>query len=119
VTFEPFLPKDELIERLNSCKVSVLPSKCFETASLVTIESIMLNLIPIVTNHGGMKEMIQLTKFGFTFEDNDEEDLCKKMLFTMNNYTNIMSDIDFVKSTIPNVFGIDVFYKEINKIYSI
>lgn len=119
VTFEPFLPKEELIERLKSSKVSVLPSKCFETASLVTIESIMLNLVPIVCNHGGMKEMIELTKFGVTFEDNDEVDLSKKMLFTLNNYSNIMKDIETVKSAISNVFGADVFMEDIKKIYSI
>jgi glycosyltransferase involved in cell wall biosynthesis len=119
VTFEPFLPKAELIERLKSSKVSVLPSKCYETASLVTIESIMLNLIPIVCNHGGMKEMIELTNFGVTFEDNDEVDLSKKMLFAMNNYSNIMKDIETVKSDISNVFGADVFMEDIKKIYSI
>jgi hypothetical protein len=37
----------------------------------------------------------------------------------MNNYSNIMKDIETVKLNISKVFGADVFMEDIKKIYSI
>lgn len=117
VTFFPFMKKDELNILLKSHHVSVLPSKCYETASMVTIESVMNNLIPIVANHGGMKEMVDLIKFGLTFLSEDIFDLTNKMVYSINNYNIIMKDIEDAKFKVKKTFGNESFENTYRDLY--
>ncbi|WP_370407934.1 glycosyltransferase [Tenacibaculum dicentrarchi] len=93
VEFIGFLPKDNLDKELKKCHVSVLSSKCYETASMVVVESIQLNLVPIVCNHGGMKEMVGCCNVGLKFTDNDDNELSSKMLQVYDNYESYLEEV--------------------------
>jgi glycosyltransferase involved in cell wall biosynthesis len=86
VSFKPFLPQKDLYQVLSKGHIAVLPSKCLETASLLVPEAAMNNLIPVVANHGGMKEMVEWIGAGRTFESNNEQDLAAVLYEIVNSY---------------------------------
>ncbi|WP_132085244.1 glycosyltransferase [Harryflintia acetispora] len=69
-----FLKSDELYETIRTAKFYVLPSIWFENSPVSIIEAINLGMIPITSNIGGMKELIDLFGVGYTFDPmNDQE----------------------------------------------
>lgn len=86
ITFIPFLPAGELKEAIKDAKVAVLPSKCFETASLFVVEAALADIVPVVANHGAMAEMIDLLGCGSAFKSEDAGDLMVKMEYALQNY---------------------------------
>src|SRR5690606_38424734 len=58
VVFWDFMAKNPLVKLINRAKIAVLPSKCFETASMLVFEAVASSVVPIVANHGGMREMV-------------------------------------------------------------
>jgi glycosyltransferase involved in cell wall biosynthesis len=86
VVFCGFLNSGELYTEIKKHHIAVLPSKCFETASLLVCEAITANLVPIVANHGGMKEMVEWIGAGATFKSDDELDLAFTLHDVYENY---------------------------------
>ncbi len=103
VKFIPFLEQTELLKILFKTKVSILPSKCFETASMLVLESISSNVLPIVVNHGGMLEMVNYMNVGYTFEDNDHYDLCDKIKSAFINYSVNLNKVIVSKQNLENL----------------
>ncbi|AUC85232.1 hypothetical protein CW731_07940 [Polaribacter sp. ALD11] len=118
VEFINFLPKKELEGVLSTCHVSVLASKCYETASMVIIESIQNDLIPIACNHGGMKEMLDICKLGFFFKDNDYKELSNKMIDSFLNYHVHIKKIEKNKDNILEEFTKYNYRNKLVEIYS-
>lgn len=100
VIFTGFLKPAELKMQLLNCKVSVLPSKCFETASMLVVESLFASCLPLVANQGGMQEMVNWTNFGKTFEANDAQDLAIKLSYLLENYEDEIMESDKIKNKI-------------------
>lgn len=118
IEFINFLSKEKLIEKLNTCNVSVLSSKCYETASMVVVESLESNLLPLVCNHGGMKEMIEVTNVGLTFESDNEKDLYNKMVYSYSNYEELKKELIIRKEESLKVFSEESYFVILKVIYN-
>jgi len=118
VFFYDFLPKEELDIELRSCNVSILSSKCYENAPMVVSESIDLGLIPIVCNHGGMKEMVDICVLGLKFNSNNHSELAEKMAYSYNNFNKLLLKLSYSKSKIKKLFNSEVAYNSLIKLYS-
>lgn len=86
IEFIPFLPAAGLQETIKEAKVAVLPSKCFETASLFVVEAVLAEIVPVVANHGAMAEMISYLACGRAFKSEDAGDLALQMEQALLNY---------------------------------
>lgn len=108
-----FLASIELKKLLEDIKISVLPSKCYETFGLTIIESIFSNVIPIATNIGALKETIE-DSFGFTFENNNSKDLANKIEYIFENYNLEFKNLLNKKEKIKNYYSIERYLKELD-----
>jgi glycosyltransferase involved in cell wall biosynthesis len=88
-----------------------------KTASMVVIESIQANLIPIACYHGGMKEMINTAGFGLLFKDDDFEMLAEKMLLSYYEYSEQTANLKLLKSSDLEEFGSQKCYKSLMDLY--
>ncbi len=118
VEFIEFLPVQELNKRLQQAHVSILPSKCFENAPMVVNESVFADLVPIVANHGGMKEMIEVAGFGLCFESDDAANLALQMEQVMDNFDHYMLDLPRAKETINGIFNVQVYLSALYENYN-
>lgn len=103
VEFIPFLKQEDLQKILSKAKVSVLPSKCFETASMLVFESVASGVIPIVADHGGMKEMAEYMNVGYRFQDDNEEDLASKIKLAFENYLVEINSLVLAKNKLEDL----------------
>jgi glycosyltransferase involved in cell wall biosynthesis len=82
----PFLQKRELNQLLYRSKILVLPSKCYETSGLVIPESVMLSIVPITTDHGGMLENLNYLDCGLSFQSMNVNSLVASIEESIINY---------------------------------
>ncbi|MCE9680059.1 glycosyltransferase [Shewanella sp. AS1] len=84
VFFHGYVNKTELSVIAKQCSLLVLPSVVFENSPMVIYEGLALNLVPVVSNIGGMKEVIENLGFGFTFAAGDLCDLVLHLELAFN-----------------------------------
>lgn len=118
VVFRQFMPKDELYTVLNKAHIAVLPSKCLESASLLVPEAVMNNLIPVVANHGGMKEMVEWVGIGRTFASDDENDLVRVLHEIVNNYNTYTNRLTEARLKCKKLLNSKHYAYELHKIYN-
>jgi len=63
-----FLSSEKLYEKIKNAQFSVLPSIWYENSPVSIVESINLGLVPLVSNIGGMKELVNKCGVGKTFD---------------------------------------------------
>ena len=110
-----FLSSEKVKEILNKVKISVLPSKWYETFGLTIVESIFANVIPIATNIGAMKETIEYS-CGYTFENNNVQDLVNKIDYVLKNYGMEIKKLLEKKEKIRKNYSLDRYIKELKEI---
>ncbi|TWF44332.1 glycosyltransferase involved in cell wall biosynthesis [Chitinophaga polysaccharea] len=117
IEFCPFLPVSALKAAIEKSKIAVLPSKCFETASLFVVEAVLAGVYPIVANHGAMSEMIGYLGCGTTFESESEIDLCRKMQYALCHAGDYINGLKQAASLIVNDMAGQQYANSINNIY--
>lgn len=67
-----FLPQQELYPMIEDAEYFILPSVCYESSSPVAaVEALNMGMVPLVSHHGGMKELVNLTHMGYCFDPDD------------------------------------------------
>lgn len=117
VEFIGFLPIDLLIQTLTKAHVAVIASKCFETASLVINEAVMCNLVPLVANHGAMKETGEITKASVFFNNNDPQDLAEKLVDLMCDYNFFFRKLQYSMNIIRNIYNPNSYATRLLELY--
>lgn len=119
VKFIPFLSHKDLKGYLNDSKISILPSKCFENAPMMVVESLVANIIPIVSNHGGMKEMITRFSFGLVFDSDDIISLSKQISYAVSNYDELIQKANEARILATQTLSKEVYLNKLSNLYSI
>ncbi|MCC9071719.1 glycosyltransferase [Flavobacterium sp. F-65] len=118
ILFLPFMSHEKLKKYLEISKISIMTSKCFENAPMMIIESFNYDIIPIVANHGGMREMALKLNFGLLFESEDCESLVNQIINATENYETLINEKPELESQIRNLFSKSIYFNELIKIYS-
>lgn len=119
ITFIPFMKTNDLFEFLKTCHISIMSSKCFETASLVVIESILSNLIPIIPDHGAYLELQNLFNCNVFFKGGNVEDLSNKIIYTLNNFQQLKESVLDAKKEVYKEYNLNNYLDQINNLYNI
>lgn len=110
----PFMDSLELKNILKKAKISILPSKCYETFGLVIVESIYAKVFPIVNKIGALEENIS-SNLGETFSTKKE--LEEKIIKVLNNYDFYTEIINKKLENIKERHSLEKYKKEIYKVY--
>ena len=71
-----FLPTEELYRAVSPARYFILPSVWYENSPVSIVEAINWSLVPLVSNIGGMEELIHRFRVGRTFDPKDEDGIC-------------------------------------------
>jgi glycosyltransferase involved in cell wall biosynthesis len=63
-----FMPASELYKTIHNAKFSVLPAVWYENSPVSVVESVKLGIVPIVSNWGGMAELVDLLGVGIKID---------------------------------------------------
>lgn len=109
----------ELTDIVEQSKCVILPSECCENAPYSILESMAVARPVVVTNNGGLPEIVEEGKNGFVAQPNNPEDLAR-ILSKLENLTNEQL-VDMGKQSLLKVKEIadgQKYLEEIEKIYS-
>ena len=118
VAFMPFMPHSELKNYLGTSKISILASKCYENAPMMVLESLAFNIIPIVCNHGGMKEMVNKFNFGVLFDSDSVDSLSLNISEVIRNYDKLLEGSILARNLAQTYLAKDNYVKKLSEIYS-
>ncbi len=92
ITYVGFKSSAEVLELLQTAAFIVMPSTCYEGLPMVLIEAFSVGTPAIVSNIGGMKEVVQNEISGMHFKVADSEDLSKQVNKLIVN-AKLLSDL--------------------------
>jgi len=78
---------------LGKSKILVLPSRISEGLGIVLLEGMITQNLVITSNIGGQKEIVEVSKSGLLFKNEDYVDLAEKIYFSIINYKNFEDNI--------------------------
>ena len=81
VTFTGYVPRDEVLQYLSFCDLSVfLSCHPLETFGLVLLEAMAMGKPVVALRHGGMVEFVADGKCGFLVDDRDIGDKLRRLV---------------------------------------
>lgn len=110
VIFLKNIAHKDIVKFLNASDIFIQPSRGHEAFGIVVVEALACNKICVVSNNGGMKDIIENGVNGFKFEINDLDDLKLKLNLALSNKDKI-----FPRKSINNKFNWSDFVKEFNR----
>jgi glycosyltransferase involved in cell wall biosynthesis len=117
VRFLPFLQHAELSVHLQESKISVLPSKCFENAPMMVIESLAFDILPIVSSHGGMKEMVTKFNFGLTFKSDSVSSLSEIINYAVEHNAELVRNTKNARLIAGQLLTSERYLRNLDNIY--
>lgn len=75
VRFTGQRPREEALAEIGAAHVLVLPSRWYENAPVVLLEALAAHTNILVSNLGGMREIVERSGVGFTFDPDDAASL--------------------------------------------
>jgi glycosyltransferase involved in cell wall biosynthesis len=118
INFKNFLPPSELQNAIRVAKYSGITSSWYENFPMSIIESIMLNIVPIAPDIGGMEEMItDFFKIGRVYKSGEITSWISAIENLEKYYSEEMEKLLKAKNDILSNYGIDSYTKELHKIY--
>ena len=115
ITMTPFIKAEELILKYSSANLFILPSKS-EGLGRVIIEAQSTACPVLVSSNTGMTDLIIENETGYIFENNNKNDLTKKIQYIIDNYESALqiglNSKDFVKEN-QSVTNFEFGYKKI------
>lgn len=118
ILFLPFMSQEKLKNYLGISKISIMTSKCYENAPMMMIESFNYDIIPIVANHGGMREMALKLNFGLLFESDNCESLVNQIFKATTNYEELINEKPQLERKIHNLFSSSIYFEGLMNVYS-
>lgn len=119
IVFYNFKEEKELFDILKEVKYLFMASKLYENAPMTLLESISLNILPIVPDLGGMKETVQdVFQFGKIYEKNNIESFIEQIEEMETEYLSELEKLIKRKSFLFENYGVEVYYKNLFNIYS-
>jgi len=116
IHYKSFMEHVKLFKYIRNAKFLILPSSCYENAPLSIIEGFSLNLIPIVSNIGGMKELIDFLEVGYLFSPEKKDELKEAVIKAMKNFPNDLKNLQKKKYKLK-MFSIKSYTKKIYQTY--
>lgn len=114
VTFIPFV--NNVFQYWQAIDIAVVPSKEPESFGLVAIEAMLTKKPVIVSNHGGLLEIVEENVTGYKFEPNDLNSLTQAMTKLLDNKEKCKSFGENGLQRVQTMFNMDTYVKSIYQI---
>jgi len=115
---KPFMSQDNLVDTIKSAKYSAITSKWYENFPMSIIESVILNILPIAPDIGGMNEMINdFFRVGKTYKSGVIDSWISTIEYLENNYETEIKKFEGLKNTILSDYSVEAYIKNVGELY--
>lgn len=118
VSFLGHVSGNEKWDILRKASAVVIPSLCYETFSLTTIESMSVGTPVVASRLGSLPFVIDEGYNGLLFEPGDSEDLVRKLSKLLTQHSLIAALGDRGRETVEEKYSQDVHFKKLRNIYN-
>lgn len=118
VEFVGFQSGQALLDLIAKSLCTILPSKCYENCPMSILESFAMGKPVIGSRIGGIPELIDEGRDGFTFEVGNVQDLVNKII-TLKDYTKqqLQELAQYARNKIEQRFSPEQHYERLIQIY--
>lgn len=118
ISIKKFMPFDQLVKEIEDAKFFCMSSSCFENAPMSLLEAVSLNLIPIVPNIGGMKEIIEkVLKVGRTYIASDYHSFIQTLNCLVNHTEIEQEKLESARKIVFTEFNLQKYCFNIKSLY--
>jgi glycosyltransferase involved in cell wall biosynthesis len=117
VIFCGHLPHGEMLKRIKSAQVLLMPSVWYETFGRTIIEAYATGTPVIVSRLGAMTELVDEGKTGLLFDPGDADDLVQKVTWAMNHPQETAEMGIQARRVFLEKFGADNAYHRLMEVY--
>lgn len=112
-----YLKGDDLWNKVQAAKFTVVPSEWYENNPMNVIESLFMGIPVIGANIGGIPEIVK-ESHGFIFEPNSTSDLKNKIINALSiSNSEYLRLSENSKKFANNLFSEEIHYKQLIKVY--
>lgn len=112
-----FLNAQEMKETIRKSKFVVVPSIWYENCPYSVMETLAIGKPVIGADIGGIPELVQNNRSGFTYKYDDVNELADKMKELFNNERLVKEFGNNAKEDAKKLYGKEKYYNDIIKIY--
>lgn len=112
-----FLNADQMKDTIRKCKFVIVPSIWYENCPYSVMETLAIGKPVIGANIGGIPELVKNEQSGLTYKYDDIDDLANKMETLFNNEELVTEYGTNAKKQANELYGKDIYYKNIMSIY--
>ncbi len=117
IEFHPFQARESLHTLIGSAKVMALPSNCLETFSLVIPEALALGIMPVVTDLGALREMVDWLGCGYCFNNGDVESLTATLENALLEFALSTEALEISARKVRTHLGGERYAKQLDHLY--
>lgn len=117
VEIHPFQTRESLHALIGAAKVMVLPSNSLETFSLVIPEALSLGIMPVTTDLGAMREMVDWLGCGYCFKNEDIDSLVVTLENALLEYPYSNEALADSAQKVRTHLGAERYAKQLDHLY--
>lgn len=119
ISFSKYLPIEKLKEKIKEVKYLAMTSSCYENFPMNVIEGLVVDIIPIVPNIGGMRESVKyFLEIGQTYSPNDTASWIEAIEFLEKNYEDQLKKLQSKKENTLKELRLEKYYARITSLYN-
>lgn len=108
---------DEWARYNKKAKLNILPSLWFDNSPVTISEAMAFGTVPLVSDRGGTKEMIEDKKSGLVFKASSVQDLADKILLIIEEKIDLKKMQKEAVLKVQEINGEENYYKNLISIY--
>lgn len=112
------LTKEQMQEEYKNCTAVIMPSECFETFGMITIEAAAFKKPAIVSNIGGLPSVVDNNKTGLVYEVENVKELSECILKYWNNRDLVKEHGQNAYQKLSEKYNEDRYFEKLIKIYA-
>ena len=103
---------------LQQATVTVVPSRCYETFSIIILESLVAGTPVLASNLGSLPYVLENNRNGLLFRHGDSDDLRQKLSWLANHPQEAFALGRYGRSTVEKHYSTSAFYQALMTIYN-
>jgi len=118
VEFEPFLGREEVMNRIRECAFVVIPSVCHDNAPMAALESMALGKVIVASQVGGLPDQVQDGETGLLVPAGDPQALANAVTILMNDQERLAVMGKMARNRATYAFSQELHMKKLLAIFT-
>ncbi|MBU1862628.1 MAG: glycosyltransferase family 4 protein [Candidatus Omnitrophica bacterium] len=118
VDMKGFISGDSRFDFIRNARFTILPTECYENFGMSVLESFAVGTPVIVSNIGGLPELVIEGKNGLLFEPGNVDDLTQKIDYLCENDSIMIEMSNYARQYVDDTYRADKHYERLTTIFN-